>query len=1022
MSDRPHSNRRALRYAVAGVALLCGLYFSVAGSERGFLVPSAPNLFATPELDEGEYDLQGLTILNSALLRVKNDYVEPERVDPQRMLVYALFALQDQIPQVVARFNADLDDAPTEVDLQVDEARRTFEIDGIESPWEMAFRLRDIFRFVQENLDDDEVDLREVEYAAINGMLDTLDPHSVLLSPDVFEDMQANNRGSFGGLGIVISIRNGQLTVISPIDGTPAHRAGLRSGDQILKIGEESTINMSIEEAVGRLRGDPGTPIEIEVMREGWTVPHEFNIVRERIAIESVKSHVLGDGIGYISISNFQANTHDDLVMHLGRLRDEMGGIRGLVLDLRDNPGGLLEQAIRVADTFLDDGTIVTTVGEGHRLRDEKKATEEGTEPFYPIVVLINPGSASASEIVAGALQNHGRAVIAGERSFGKGSVQVLYPFDDGSALKLTIAQYLTPGDISIQGVGIVPDIRILAMEASETTLDLYENDNIVREGDLEASLASDHVAPEREAAATVRYYRPPAPELDPDAIVDPDLFEPDFEIELAQRLLLDTGETWQAADFLAATTDVVSAAGAEQDVLVAEQLATLGIDWQSGANPATMSLAATVRTNRDDNQVAAGETVEITLEVTNTGSEPVHRLRAVSHSDHLVFDDREFIFGEIAPGGTQSWTVPVEVGVDEPTRVAEVVFDLRTDNEPTGASASDFFTVIGSERPHFAFAYQIIDDEGGNGDGLLQVDESVVFRFSVTNVGGGAADEMLVYLKNEVETAILLEHARETWEDGLGAGATRTAEFRFRVQHAPPDGSVRFEAAIYDTVFREFTKHDLVIPLQPDGDLNEAATGLVRSEGEALTVHGGADLSTPGIAQADGDDVLAVIGRLGDWTRVSWAEDRFGWVPSASVVAAEGEPATLEPLYALQPPIVSIDRGVLRTSDTSVRLSGLISDDTGLSDYYIWVTSAGLNVREEPDRLKVSYDRAAGESVTFDQEIPLFPGSNRITVIARDAEHMAGTGVAYVYRTSDTVLDRAFSEQGDRPAPPANP
>ncbi|MCA9562348.1 MAG: PDZ domain-containing protein, partial [Myxococcales bacterium] len=807
--------RDRFRYLVTFIALACGLYISIVHSDRGGLTPTANNLFASPELEEDEYDLQGLHILNRALLQVKDNYVEPARVDPERMLVYALSALQDQIPQVVSRFDRPIPDGPTSVELQVGGATQTFDLTDVTSMWEMSFRLREVFRFVQENLDDDDVDLRLVEYAAINGMLNTLDPHSVLLSPEVFADMQANNSGSFGGLGIVISIRDGQLTIISPIEGTPAHRAGLRSADRILKIGEESTINMNIEEAVSRLRGEVGTAVTIEVMREGWNVPHEFSIVRERISIQSVKSHVLGDGIGYVSISNFQANTHDDLVDHLNRLREEMGGeINGLVLDLRDNPGGLLEQAIRVADTFLADGTIVTTVGEGHRLREEKKATEEGTEPFYPIVVLLNSGSASASEIVAGALQNHGRALLVGDRSFGKGSVQVLYEFQDGSALKLTIAQYLTPGDISIQGVGVVPDIAIVPMIATADEVNLFPSERVIREGDLESSLDSDRAADLRTPDHILGYFREPEPEPDPSEIIDPDEFDVDFEIGFAQRMLVAAGETWEVEPMLEAISAERTEATEEQIALVAGRLAELGVDWSAGENPEELNVDLEVTSNLQDYAVEAGSAIEFTVSATNNGDAPIYRLRGLTVAEYGVFDDHEFVFGLIEPGETRSWTVSVDVPEETPTRMERVRFELRSPEitvEPEEILTEVVnVTVEGRERPQFAFYYQIVDDEAGNGDGLLQLDEDVYMDLTVTNVGGGASTELLVYLKNQVESAVLLEHGRETWEEGLASGESRTARFQFMVQHAPTDNTVRLEAAIYDSVFREFTNATL--------------------------------------------------------------------------------------------------------------------------------------------------------------------------------------------------------------------
>lgn len=993
--------RRYPRYIIALVAVTCGLYISVANSDRGWLIPVAKNLFATPDLEEGDYDLQALNIVNRALLQIKDNYVDPERIDPENMLAHALYALQDQIPQVVARFDRALSDNPTQVELQVNETSRTFEVNGITSLWEMSFRLREIFRFVQDNLDDEEVDLRLVEYAAINGMLDTLDPHSVLLSPEIFDDMQRTNTGHFGGLGIVISIRQGQLTIISPIDGTPAHRAGLRSADRILKIGEESTINMSIEEAVNRLRGDPGTPVTIDVMREGWSMPHEFTIVRERISIESVKSQVLSDGIGYVSISNFQANTHDDLLVHLNRLREEMGELNGLVLDLRDNPGGLLEQAIRVTDTFLNDGTIVTTVGEGHRLRDEKKATEADTEPFYPIVVLINPGSASASEIVAGALQNHGRALIVGQRSFGKGSVQVLYELQDGSALKLTIAQYLTPGDISIQGVGIVPDIALVPMIATEEQVDLYPSERILREGDLASSLSSDRIRVGESSEVTVRYFREPEPEPDPDEIIDPSRFEMDFEIDLAQRLVLAAEETWQAEEFLEKSREVQNTIAEEQVNLAATSLAELGVDWTDGAAPDTALVSVVVTTDRADNVVSAGETITFTVTATNNSSEPVHRLRAVTTCESRLFDDREFVLGSLAPGESREWNTPVEVPIESPTRLDPLQVELRLDNEPIQIEEWTEVTVLGRDRPHFAFAYQITDDETGNGDGLLQLDEEVTFKLSVTNIGGGDASEMLVYVKNEVEAAILLEHARETWEDGLGAGVTRTADFRFTVQHPPEEGMIKLEVAIYDTVFREFASHQLEIPLREAGELHTASDGFVAAISEQTPIRSGADVSTPALAYADPSHTLQVAGTLGDWVRVNWTADRFGWVEASSVTETSGTEAAELPLsHALQPPHVNVEDPTLSVDSSTLQISGTIHDDGEVEDYYIWVSGED-HEGEEENRIKVSYHRGEGDTVTFTEEVPLYPGVNRIAVIARDNERMASSDVVYVFRAS---------------------
>ncbi len=315
----------------------------------------------------------------------------------------------------------------------------------------------------------EEVAVKDLIYGAVNGMLASLDPHSSFLPPDMYKEMKIDTSGEFGGLGIEITIRDGILTVVSPIEGTPADRAGLQAGDMIVKIEDRFTKDMTIMEAVKLMRGPKGTKVTISVMRESLARPVDYEIVREIIKVKSVKARTLEDRFGYVRITQFQERTHDDLAKALSELKKEnLGSLDGLVLDLRNNPGGLLDQAVKVSDTFLDKGLIVYTEGreEGSQMRFSAHAG--GTESDYPMVVLINGGSASASEIVAGALQDNGRAVILGTQSFGKGSVQTIIPMSDDSGLRLTTARYFTPSGTSIQAKGIVPDILVRPVEIKE--------------------------------------------------------------------------------------------------------------------------------------------------------------------------------------------------------------------------------------------------------------------------------------------------------------------------------------------------------------------------------------------------------------------------------------------------------------------------------------------------------------------------------------------------------------------------
>lgn len=327
------------------------------------------------------------------------------------------------------------------------------------SPYRKLNVFTRVLSYVENNYVD-HVEGKRLIYGAIKGMMDSLDPHSVFMTPQQYRQIKAATEGEFGGIGIEVEIRDGWLTVVAPLEGTPAHRAGMRTGDQIRAINGKSTQGMGMMETVRAMRGPRGTRVRVTIHRAGLPKPLEMEMVRDIIKIVSVSSHVLAPGIGYLRLKSFQERADKQLQTALEQLQKKQP-LKGVVLDLRNNPGGLLDQAVLVADLFLDSGLIVRTRGQGGRFVDEEKAHSLGTLKSFPMVVLVNGGSASASEIVAGALQDHRRAVVMGTRTFGKGSVQTIIDLKDGSGLKLTVARYYTPRGRSIQEKGIAPDIVV---------------------------------------------------------------------------------------------------------------------------------------------------------------------------------------------------------------------------------------------------------------------------------------------------------------------------------------------------------------------------------------------------------------------------------------------------------------------------------------------------------------------------------------------------------------------------------
>lgn len=350
-------------------------------------------------------------------------------------------------------------------------------------------RLQSLAKFTKvlglvEKYNVDPVTIETLMDKALSGMLSNLDAHSTFLNEKHFESMKIQTDGEFGGLGITVGIKDGALTVIAPIEGTPADKAGLKASDIILKIDDKSTLNMTIDDAVGIMRGKKGTPINLTIVRKSEPKPLSVDIIRDIIKIQSVYAKNIGDDILYLRVTSFDKKVVDGIAKELKKTSNKD---KGIILDLRNNPGGLLDQAVGLVDLFVDEGIIVSQKGRDKQEDKVYSATSSGTYKDAPIVVLVNEGSASASEIVSGALQDHKRAVVVGENTFGKGSVQVILPITETEAIKLTIARYYLPSGRTIQAVGVKPDVTVHLGEVKT-----YENGYSIKEADLKKHLEGE--------------------------------------------------------------------------------------------------------------------------------------------------------------------------------------------------------------------------------------------------------------------------------------------------------------------------------------------------------------------------------------------------------------------------------------------------------------------------------------------------------------------------------------------------
>lgn len=1008
---------------VFALASFFALRFGTGGLWRGL---EAAQAVTAPGAPKAPYDLTQLVAVNETLKTIRDKYVDPSRVKPRQMFLSALNQVQKEVAQVIILHDPK---APT-VKVRVDTEQRAFRVDNIQGPWDVAARLREVFAFLQQNLKHTEVDLRDVEYAACNGMLKTLDPHSVFMSPEAYREMNLSTSGQFGGLGIVISIRDQMLTIIRPMAETPAGRAGLKRFDRIAKINNESTLNMPLDDAVKRLRGKPGSKVTIWVHRDGkggWNGSRPFELTREEIHVRSVESRELEPGIGYVRIKQFQSSTSEELDDALAALHKK-GKLKGLVIDLRGNPGGLLDQAAKVADTFLDHGVIVSTVGASEG-REEKRATRRGTEPDYPIAVLVNGSSASASEIVTGALKNQNRAVVVGQTTFGKGSVQLVFPrvTPDGAALKLTIAQYLTPGDVSIQGVGVAPDIELDPMTADTLEMDLFRTEHSLRERDLSKSLSNGGKRSTAQPYFKLRYDMPEKlreklRELGGD--ID-DEFRLDFPIRFGRDLAAKMPSGARPSE-LRAVRPFLDKEQATEIASISRDLGKMGIDWSAPpadvkTGPKASDYEVKVTTDRKKDTVVAGEPITLKVSVKNTSKEPIYQLRAITKSDGPYYDQKELVLGKIDPGQTRTATAPLgwcdvdgrKPGSTKPLptdakRVCKLPLNavMRQDvvkvrfSAEGGAPPREMElrpTVKSLPRPIFAYSYQVADNRPGNGDGQLARGEGATVYLTVKNVGKGKSYDTQANLRNLTGDGLYLRAGRFDVSN-MKPGDVRRVAFTFDVLKALPENFAKVELSIVDRDLRVLANKKVTIPITHNGLFIKKASGLVSAKANA-PVRGQPVTASTVIGSLDKGSVVTREGVFGSFTKVALSKGRFGFVETSRLDPGHGAAnVVFKPLLSRSPPMLDVNPAQLATRADHVRIQGTATDNDRVLDAYTFVGSQKVFYRsnrkgKDPKKFNFSFDAH------------LQPGMNVITVVARENEDTA---------TSHTLVVRRDGPHGE--------
>jgi carboxyl-terminal processing protease len=997
---------------------------------------------AQAEAETEEPDLQALLRLDErsfpltvwAAYIIQTEYFDKERIDPRGELVSALTYLGLHTPEFFAAVSGD------QVTITVGSARQEFSLAGLTDLGAAADRLETILGFTQTELKLEPEATHKLEYAAINGLLAPLDPHTILLTPEEHSDLGVKTRGQFGGIGAEIREDDRRIRIIKVLPGSPAEKAGLKSGDLLLQIDKQSTVNLRNADAQSILRGPVDTKVVLKVRRDEQTLT--ITITRQIIRVESVTAELLPGQIAYLRLLTFQENTGEQVRVALKNLAVKDQSLRGVILDLRDNTGGLLTQAVEVLDALVDSGELVIV----------RSAMGRESEPAKPdlelplssaVVALINEESASASEIVSGSVKYLERGVVLGRPSFGKGTVQLVKPgnfYGSELALKITIAEYLVAGDRSIQTAGVQPDLLLLPVELSNiaSVANYYDRERFDRRREYAqvAHLPSaKHEKPRIAADAEglqLRYLASARGSSDlgatsegPAALRDPEVR---IAHEVAQRLAGDTETPARQAHLAAVARDLSLA----EDTAITAAVGATKIDWRGpipgdvGGEAPNLGLVARIV---EPGEIRAGDPFTLRVEVRNNGARAVDRVHVLTDCPRDELDGIELLLGRIEPGKTETRDLSLHVMGWHSSFTDTVRVDLHAgepDKDPD-AQALVRFDIVGLTRPHLAYDYWIVDDPAladkaparpktvekpgdvpfairGNGDGNLQPGEQVLLAIEVGNTGPGPAADTRALIHNLSGTQALLEEGFVQLGPVAVGGKTR-GSFGLTVSPgADPSVPVTFDVVVADVQLHESVRHKFKLNILPTSADFTAAAAKQRVGGEPIRLYNAADNHARQIGELAAGAQLDVLGRVGGWSAIAAGPGRRFWLPADLLQPGDGKGTTelaARSALLVQPPVLTIEPTGQVTDAPEIELHGVARHPLRVHDVLVTVKPPGVGQVEQ----KVAYEAnparqgEGAQQMSFSARVPLTPGSNQILVTARDAEDVEATREVWVFR-----------------------
>ncbi|MBU1380984.1 S41 family peptidase [Myxococcota bacterium] len=916
------------------------------------------------------------------LTELQKNYYDPTKLKAPQMLEAGLEQLQTSISSIAWKKNAEV------VTVEVDQAVKKFDVKKMLSLGHLRDKGSDILEFVINELRVQGASKDEMEdalYAFINGMLAALDPYSVLIRPKLQDDFELHTKGAYGGVGMVLSVRDYELTAVNPYKDQPAYRAGLREGDKIVRIDDYSTVNMKLTDAVDLIRGEENTTVDIYARPAKSKEVKKFTVTREIINIKSVSSRLLAGNILYIRVAHFIPTTVSDINKKYKEASEKAGGkIRGIILDLVENPGGLLPQAIHVANAFVEKGVVVSTEGAPGKQKKVVNATKENTiTADTPMIVLVNSGSASASEIVSGTLKNLDRALVLGETTYGKGTVQQIFSRGKGfPILKMTIRQYLTAGDVSIQQVGVVPHVRVVPVGIIDRISSLFWPDRPKQVNKRTRAIKSDKVRPEEKPRFEVRYFKTSVDKRDIKNSVD-DFAAENYIVDLARKILDAAGDA-KATVMLEKARKLLLNQISEEERKLVDNLKPIQVDWtriSMGTRKPDIEVTPLFCEVKDTKCVQPLGSVEpgtktlFRLKVTNKSQAPAGRLYAIIKSDANYLDEKEFLFGKVDLGEEKQWDNEFSVPRSSGDEVEPFTVKLFERERGLIAEKRFLLKVNPVKKPALAISYTTFEKDS-MGDGCPAPGENFRIAMSVKNIGEGVAKKVVMRVINHSGKRVYLETGLKI-EENIEPGKETAGVFDFIVKNTDKELKLELEAS--DRSTRTNVSRQIVLPQCSGvkGTKPQIANININSKTDAFsTVH----LKYLKAAIVEG--TYSIQAMFGDACRIRLKNDIDVFVKCTDFIPV----TTKVPVkIAWNPQIVPVVIRLTKkpppvTNAATAKIAGTVEHAEKLKDFYILIYS----YENETGRRKVYFQAPKDRKMTFETDLPLKKGLNNVLLIGR--------------------------------------